>query len=153
MSIVGLGTDLVEIARIEKIIAKSGDALAKRILTAAELAQYHELAKSSLGAQAQMAPLAPQARFLAKRFAAKEAAAKAFGTGIACGVTFHDFCVTHDERGKPELQLAGVAAVMARERHIDSLLLSLSDERHYVVATVLLQSTVSPPKAAADQRA
>lgn len=144
MSIVGLGTDLVEIARIEKIIAKSGDALAKRILTAAELAQYHDLAKFSSSTQPQMEPLAtPAARFLAKRFAAKEAAAKAFGTGIACGVTFHDFCITHDERGKPELQLAGVAAVMARERQIGSLLLSLSDERHYVVATVLLQSIVS----------
>ncbi|MGL5335424.1 MAG: holo-ACP synthase [Enterovibrio sp.] len=138
MSVVGLGTDLVEIARIEKIIAKSGEALAKRILTAAELAQYHDLVKPD-GVLSQAACLEKQARFLAKRLAAKEAAAKAFGTGIACGVTFHDFCVTHDERGKPELQLAGSAAAMARERQIDAPLLSLSDERHYVVATVLLQ--------------
>ncbi|MGL5291685.1 MAG: holo-ACP synthase [Vibrionaceae bacterium] len=143
MSVVGLGTDLVEIARIEKIIVKSGDGLAKRILTAAELAQYHDLAKPQSGSLPDASALEKQARFLAKRFAAKEAAAKAFGTGIACGVTFHDFCVTHDERGKPELQLAGVAAAIACERRIDSLLLSLSDERRYVVATVLLQSKVS----------
>ncbi len=68
MAILGLGTDIVEIARIEAVIARSGDRLARRVLSDNEWAiwkTHHQ-----------------PVRFLAKRFAVKEAAAKAFGTGI-----------------------------------------------------------------------
>ncbi|MDM7485998.1 MAG: holo-ACP synthase, partial [Vibrio metschnikovii] len=80
------------------------------------------------------------ARFLAKRFAAKEAAAKALGTGIANGVTFHDFQITNDAQGKPHLTLHGRAQQLAEAMQVTSIHLSLSDERHYAVATVIFES-------------
>lgn len=126
MAIVGLGTDIAEIERIEKALARSGEAFAARILAASELAQF--------------ATLKQQGRFLAKRFAAKEAASKALGTGIAQGVTFHDFVVSNDMSGKPVLELTGKAAELAAQLGISNYHLSISDERHYAVATVVLES-------------
>ena len=71
MAVLGLGTDIVEMARIEAVVERSGDRLARRVLSDAEWALY----------QQHQQPI----RFLAKRFAVKEAAAKAFGTGIRNG--------------------------------------------------------------------
>ncbi len=126
MAIVGLGTDIAEIERVEKALARSGEAFAKRILTDAELAKFHSLKQ--------------QGRFLAKRFAAKEAASKALGTGIAQGVTFQDFTIGNDEFGAPVLTLAGKANDIAQKKQVTSIHLSISDERHYAVATVVLES-------------
>ncbi|NLS12838.1 holo-ACP synthase [Vibrio sp. SM6] len=123
MAICGFGTDIVEIARVEKALARSGRAFAERILTDAEMAQF-------------IALKAPE-RFLAKRFAAKEAASKALGTGIACGVTFHDFQITNDELGRPQLTLQGRARELT---HGARAHLTLSDEQHYAVASVILES-------------
>ncbi|AMG30142.1 holo-ACP synthase [Grimontia hollisae] len=126
MAVVGLGTDIVEIARLEKVIARTGDAFARRVLTEKELVTY---SSSNF-----------PARFLAKRFAVKEAASKALGTGIACGVTFHDFEVTNDELGKPVVEFSGVARKLADERGVQNIFLTLADEKRYAVATVLLES-------------
>ncbi|EKO3582379.1 holo-ACP synthase [Vibrio metschnikovii] len=126
--IVGLGTDITEIERIEKVLTRSGSAFAARILTPEE--------------QVKCAALKQPARFLAKRFAAKEAAAKALGTGIANGVTFHDFQITNDTQGKPYLILHGRAKQLAEAMQVTSIHLSLSDERHYAVATVIFESLV-----------
>ena len=126
MAIVGIGTDIAEIERVEKVLARSGDAFAERILTPVELAIYRERKQSG--------------RFLAKRFAAKEAAAKALGTGIAQGVTFQDFIITNDEYGKPILTLENKARELAADRAIQAIHLSISDERHYAVATVIYES-------------
>jgi holo-[acyl-carrier protein] synthase len=93
MAILGLGTDIVEIARIEAVIARSGDRLARRVLSDNEWAIW----------EAHQQPV----RFLAKRFAVKEAAAKAFGTGIRNGLAFNQFEVFNDELGKPRLRLWG----------------------------------------------
>lgn len=125
MAIFGLGTDIVEIERIAKVHERSGDRLAQRILTANELAQY----------QASAQPV----RFLAKRFAVKEAAAKALGTGIRSGLAFNQFEVCNDALGKPCLHLHGVAAEMAARYGIIHLHVTIADERHYAVATVLLE--------------
>ncbi|MBE1276897.1 holo-ACP synthase [Enterovibrio baiacu] len=125
MSVVGLGTDIVEIARFDDIIARNQDAFAKRVLTSAELEKYG-------------ATKFP-ARYLAKRFAVKEAASKALGTGIACGVTFHDFEVSNDALGKPIVTFSGVAKQMADERGVTNILLTIADEKRYAVATVLLE--------------
>lgn len=95
MAILGLGTDIAEIERIEKALGRSGEPFARRILSEDEMAKFSQLKQ--------------QGRYLAKRFAAKEAASKALGTGIAQGVTFHDFTVSNDELGKPVLMLSGVA--------------------------------------------
>lgn len=124
--IVGLGTDIAEIARIEQVLARSGTAFAARILTPQELELF--------SARKQ------QGRFLAKRFAAKEAASKALGTGIAGGVSFQDFIISNDALGKPVLSLQGKAAELAEGAGVTALHLSISDERHYAVATVILES-------------
>ncbi len=125
MAIVGLGTDIAEIERVEKALARTGDAFARRILTELEFEKFQSLKQ--------------QGRFLAKRFAAKEAASKALGTGIALGVTFHDFCVTNDEHGAPQLTLANKALEIAQSKQVRHMHLSISDERHYAVATVIFE--------------
>ncbi|HHG3232407.1 TPA: holo-ACP synthase [Vibrio parahaemolyticus] len=126
MAILGLGTDIAEIERIEKALDRSGEPFARRILSEDEMAKFSQLKQ--------------QGRYLAKRFAAKEAASKALGTGIAQGVTFHDFTVSNDELGKPILMLSGVAQKMAQTMGVNHVHLSISDERHYAVATVILES-------------
>ena len=83
MAILGLGTDIAEIERIEKALGRTGEPFAQRILSQGEMTKFAELKQKG--------------RYLAKRFAVKEAASKALGTGIAKGVTFHDFTVSNDE--------------------------------------------------------
>ncbi|MGB1321867.1 MAG: holo-ACP synthase [Vibrio gallaecicus] len=126
MAVVGLGTDIAEIARVEKALARSGEGFAKRILAESEFVAFQKIKQ--------------QGRYLAKRFAAKEAASKALGTGIAMGVTFHDFVVSNDEHGKPLLTLRNKALQIAQASKVNSIHITISDERHYAVATVLLES-------------
>ncbi|MBX2825472.1 MAG: holo-ACP synthase [Gammaproteobacteria bacterium] len=124
--IAGLGVDLVTISRIENVHNRFGERFARRILGQDELSQYLQ---------------APQpARFLAKRFAVKEAAVKALGTGERTGVLLKDFTVTHDPLGKPLLQVAGKAAELCAERKILHRHVSLSDEGDQVVAFVILET-------------
>lgn len=126
MAILGLGTDIVEIARIEQVVNRSGDRLAKRILTEAEWQHY----------QQHHQPV----RFLAKRFAVKEAAAKAFGTGIRNGLAFNQFEVYNNQLGKPCLKLLGQAAQLAEQLGIEHYHVTLADERRYACATVIFES-------------
>ena len=126
MAILGLGTDIVEIARIEGVISRSGDRLAQRVLSVNEWAQY----------QAHKQPL----RFLAKRFAVKEAAAKAFGTGIRGGLAFNQFEVFNDELGKPGLRFFQHAAEVAEKLGVKHVHVTLADERHYACATVIIEN-------------
>lgn len=128
MAIVGLGTDIVEIARIEGVVGRSGDGLAKRILTENEFKQF----------QQQSQPV----RFLAKRFAVKEATAKAFGTGIRNGLAFNQFEVSNDQLGKPLLTLNGEAEKLAQRMGVTHIHVSITDECHYAAATVILESLV-----------
>ncbi|MCG7585623.1 holo-ACP synthase [Photobacterium sp. OFAV2-7] len=126
MAILGLGTDIADIERVEKVLARSGDAFAERVLSPSEQAIFHSLKLKG--------------RYLAKRFAVKEAASKALGTGIACGVSFHDFTVSNDERGKPILTLSGKAAELAEAMGATHVHLTIADEKKYAVATVILES-------------
>lgn len=119
----GIGVDLVTISRIESVHEKHGERFARRILGPTELDEYR-LSKFP-------------ARFLAKRFCAKEAAAKALGTGERDGILFKDFCVVHDELGKPLFEVAGKASVRAETLGINTFHLSLSDEGDQVVAFVV----------------
>lgn len=125
MAILGLGTDIVEIARIEAIVGRSGDRLARRVLSEQEWAQY----------QAHSQPI----RFLAKRFAVKEAAAKAFGTGIRGGLAFAQFDVVNDSLGKPCLRFLARAAEVAELMGVRHVHVSLADERLYACATVIIE--------------
>lgn len=126
MAILGLGTDIVEIERIAGVIERSGDRLARRVLSEAEWQQY----------QRHQQPV----RFLAKRFAVKEAAAKAFGTGIRGGLAFNQFEVYNDALGKPGLRFFNHACEVAEKLGVRQVHVTLADERHYACATVIIES-------------
>ncbi|RPE02311.1 holo-ACP synthase [Candidatus Pantoea deserta] len=126
MAILGLGTDIVEIERIAGVIERSGDRLARRVLSEAEWQQY----------QSHQQPV----RFLAKRFAVKEAAAKAFGTGIRGGLAFNQFEVYNDALGKPGLRFFNHAGEVAEKLGVRQVHVTLADERHYACATVIIES-------------
>lgn len=130
--IVGLGTDIVEIARIEARVPVAGEKelqtnrLAKRVLTQSELDIF--IKSSNPG------------RYLAKRFAAKEAAAKALGTGIGRGVSFQHIEISNDDNGAPKITFTDGAAqrlvlLGGKSGHV-----SIADEKHYATATVILES-------------
>ena len=131
MSVRGIGVDLVVLARIERMYERHGARAVERILHPDERA----------GLDGQREP----ARYLAKRFAAKEAAAKALGTGIAHGVRLHDLRVGHDTLGRPELILADGALQRAHTLGATRWHLSLSDEREHVVAFVVLDGGEPSP--------
>ena len=123
--IFGIGTDLLEIERMVKALERT-PGLAKRILTPNELDQFNRSSQP--------------ARFLAKRFAAKEAAVKALGTGIGRGISWQHLEITHDHWGKPAFLLSGGAKQRADELAISSVHLSYSDEQAYIVAFVVAES-------------
>lgn len=122
--ILGLGTDIVEIARMEAALART-PALAQRILTPQELEPFAQVRQP--------------ARYLAKHFAAKEAAVKALGTGIGRGVGWQQLQLVRRSGLPPQLELHGEAARIAAQRGIHHWHLSYSDERHHVVATVIAE--------------
>lgn len=122
--IYGIGTDIVSVKRMADALARHGDRFAQRILAQGELAAYQGATHKG--------------RFLAKRFAAKEAAAKAFGTGFSRGLSLHDISVSHDEAGRPLLNLAGRAEELAASLGIGDAHLSISDEHDYAIAFVTL---------------
>ncbi len=122
--IFGIGTDILRIERIQQALART-PRLPARILTPAELEGYEQTSRSEI--------------FLAKRFAAKEAAVKALGTGIGRGISWQHFEVGHDELGKPLLQLSGAAKERADLLGIGQFHLSYSDEHDYVVAFVVAE--------------
>lgn len=124
--IVGLGTDLAEIDRVEGSIARFGARFLERIYTAGERA-YCERKKSS-------------AESYAARFAAKEAGAKALGTGISHGVSWQEFEVVRAASGKPGLVLHGRAAELAAKLGVVRISLSLTHSRAMAMAVVVLES-------------
>ena len=124
--IVGIGVDIAETARLEKLNAKFGQRFARRILTADELLEFERRKRSS--------------SYLATRFAAKEAVAKALGTGIGKQLGFHSIQIDNDSQGKPLLRFLGSALDLIDDLDINNAMISLSDEKHYVVAMVVLES-------------
>lgn len=126
--IFGIGTDIVQVARIQDSLDRYGERFVQRILADAEVNDYRCTAHP--------------ARFLARRFAAKEAVAKAYGTGFTGGLTFRDIVVSHDAAGKPLLRLEGRAAELRQEMGIGEDFVSISDEKEYAVAFVTLLKSV-----------
>ena len=128
--IIGIGVDMVLVARIRAGMARYGERLARRILHDSEYPRF---------AGARRKP-----EFLAQRFAAKEAAAKALGTGFAGGVYARDIIVASDPRGKPLLEFVGGAR--ERMEHLGATRghVSLSDEGEYSIAMVTLEGRPSP---------
>lgn len=113
MKIVGIGTDIVKVSRIDALLKKSGQEFLAKILNPIEY-EGKELSAS----------------FIAKRFAAKEAISKAYGTGIGQHLAFLDIIVTNNESGKPEAHIK-----FARDLRIE---LSLADESEYAVAYAII---------------
>ena len=124
--IFGIGTDIVEVTRIQASITQFGDDFAKRILADSELESYM---------QSQI-----KARFLSKRFAAKEAFSKALGTGLRAPATFQNIAVSHDALGKPILVLAPELQVLLASKHITQTHISISDEKNLAAAFVVLET-------------
>ena len=123
--IVGIGVDIAETERFEKIWARFDGRIAQRILTPNELIEFERRNKP--------------ASYLATRFAAKEAAAKALGTGFGCGVGYKSIEISNDKNGKPSLKFLNTALQMADQKKVENVFVSLSDENHYVVAMVILE--------------
>ena len=123
--ITGLGVDLTSINRINKVYDRFGDRFARRILSASELIELKQKENKP--------------GFLAKRFAVKEAAVKALGTGEREGILLKDFSLDHDHLGKPLLLAAGKAAKLMAEKGVKNQHVSLSDEKDHVVAVVIFE--------------
>ena len=124
--IVGTGTDLTEIARVQEAIRRYGDRFLHRIFTAEEI-RYCQRKRHSA------------AESFAARFAAKEAGAKALGTGIAKGVSWREIEVAHLPGGRPTLLFYGRARERAAAMGAHAVHLSLSHGREIAVAMVILE--------------
>jgi len=123
--IYGVGTDLVNIDRVKKILSKNRDGFIKRVLS------EHE--------QALFTNKADNAAYCAKRFAAKEAFAKALGTGIGKIVSFQDLTVRNNENGKPYFIPSEKLRLYLLEKCINQAHLSISDESQNAIAFVVLE--------------
>lgn len=121
--ILGIGIDIAEIGRIKKALTHAAFAL--RVFTAAER-EYCE----ARGVQA--------AASYAARFAGKEAVMKAFGTGLSKG-SWQDVEIIVDEMGKPKVVLQGYFALLAQNRKVRQVHISLSHTREYAVAQAVLE--------------
>lgn len=121
---IGIGTDILKVQRIDAVLSRQGEKFVRRILTATELVEYRDSKQPG--------------RLLAKRFAAKEAVAKALGTGIGRGVSWQDIQVEHDAYGAPAVRLSGGALRVATENGGGRMVLSLADEQDYVIAFAVL---------------
>jgi holo-[acyl-carrier protein] synthase len=123
--IYGVGTDLIEIKRVARVLERFGERFARRILCEPELKRF----------RAHKQPVA----YLAKRFAAKEAFTKALGTGIHAPANWHGVWVKNLPSGKPVLEFSSALQELLQKRKILNHHLSLADERGMAVATVILE--------------
>lgn len=124
--IVGIGIDLVEKARIDDLHERYGDQFVRRVLNAGELEQFSHSTRKGW--------------FLANRFAAKEAIAKALGTGLRHPVTLHSVGIESTENGRPEFRFSGTLKAYLDSRQIGSAHLSITHEKGLVCAVVVLES-------------
>jgi holo-[acyl-carrier protein] synthase len=123
--IVGLGLDIVEIDRIEQALTRRGGAILRRLYTAGEVA-YCEGHKNKF-------------ERYAARFAAKEAAMKALGTGWRLGVRWRDIEVLNAPGGKPGLRLEGVARQIANALRVGNISLTITHSGNLAVAQVIFE--------------
>ena len=127
MKIFGIGTDIVNIKRMEKSLKKNGSKFKNRIFSKKEI-EYCENSKNSFA-------------FYAKRFAAKEALSKALGTGIRKGISFKNIEISNDKLGKPFINLNGSTADFLKKKIKTKkyfIYLSLSDDNPWAQATVII---------------
>lgn len=123
--VIGVGTDIVDVERIAKLWQRQGARFSERLLTPVE--------------RIEMAEKTFPERFLAKRWAAKEAISKALGTGIAQGVSFQDMTINHNQHGQPHISVTGCALEQAQKLGIQNWHISISDEKNHAVAFVIAE--------------
>ena len=123
--IIGNGIDIVEKSRINRVMDNYGQRFVNKILSQTELKQYQDVSDKK--------------SFIAKRFAAKEAFVKALGTGFTRGLTFCDITITNDQSGKPSVEINDKILSLLSDHPDISCHLSISDERHYACAFVILE--------------
>jgi len=124
--IFGIGTDIVEYARFVRMLSSYGDRMPGRMLSERELPEFRKHPDP--------------ARFLAKRFAAKEAFAKAVGSGLRVPVSLRRISITHDRLGKPVMHFDESLRLHLARLGINAHHLSISDERDFAVAFVVLEN-------------
>ena len=127
MKIFGIGTDIVNIQRMENLIKKNENKFKNRVFSKKEI----------LHCKKRKNPIP----FFAKRFAAKEALSKALGTGIRKGINFKDIEIYNDKLGKPSIKLTGTTAKFLKKKLKTkkySIYLSLSDDKPWAQATVII---------------
>jgi holo-[acyl-carrier protein] synthase len=124
MSVLGIGVDLVECARIERSLERFGEKFLHRVFTDGEIAYS-------------MSMKFP-ARHLAARFAAKEAVSKAFGTGIGKAMGWRNIDVQKKPSGEPILVFSGPAQELATQRGVTVALVTLSHTEHHAIACIVL---------------
>lgn len=123
--IYGIGVDIVEVVRIERAYTRWGQRFADKILGPTELEHF---AKTN-----------NPVRFLAMRFAAKEAASKALGTGFKQGVSPRQIEVKHHPSGKPSLVFSDNVALRVEREGIGASFVTMADERDYAIAHAILE--------------
>jgi holo-[acyl-carrier protein] synthase len=124
--VLGVGTDLIETKRIEESIDRYGERFLERVFTPEEIAYCMRKKKNA-------------AESFAARFAAKEAGAKALGTGISRGITWKELEVRRQTSGRPTLHLSGRAAELAGTMGVHRIQLSLTHSREMAMAVVVVE--------------
>jgi holo-[acyl-carrier protein] synthase len=124
--VLGVGTDLIETRRIQESIERYGERFLERVFTAGEMAYCMRKKKNA-------------AESFAARFAAKEAGAKALGTGISRGITWKELEVRREASGRPTLHLSGRAAELAKAMGVRRIQLSLTHSRELAMAVVVAE--------------
>lgn len=119
---IGIGVDIVNVARVERVFNKFGERFAQKVLAPSE-SQERVI----------------DGRFLAKRFAAKEAIAKALGTGFRLGITMPSICIEKSPLNQPRVVLSGAAKARLESIGGEVVLLSISDEVDSVVAFAVVR--------------
>jgi holo-[acyl-carrier protein] synthase len=123
--ILGVGTDLCDVGRIERALERWGERFARKVLVDSEMERFRRHRKP--------------AGYLAKRFAAKEAMSKALGTGIHFPVNWHGMWVENARSGKPSLRFSGPMAEYLKRRGVETVHLSLTDEIGMACAFVVIE--------------
>lgn len=124
MQLLGIGIDVVEVARIEQSITEFGQKFLDRIFTTAEQDYCQRQKRCQI--------------HYAARFAAKEAVSKAFGTGIGKDIGWLDLEVVRRPSGEPEIVLGGRAKAFAEERRVSAIKVSLTHAEHYAAANAVV---------------
>lgn len=130
MNLIGIGIDVVEVSRVKSSLDEFGEKFLSRVFTEAE--------REYCGRQKN-----PEIHFAA-RFAAKEAVAKAFGTGIGKEIAWLDLEILRRHTGEPMVELRGNAKIYAEKRGVTQIMVSLTHAQHYAAANAVLMGSPQP---------